>query len=202
MDNWKTKTESIRTGQGLKYLLFDAADKPLLFRDFLELIQRENGFRTYFIELLQSIPFEAYFWETPPVRNIDLDRPFEFVVINSKHLHGISPDKIAFSDYYDNPSDFKGTVSFLNLRGDAKLIVPCPLVEDEAYPHLAAFMKNAPLEQLDAFWQCVGKTMSEHVSEKHTWLSTAGLGVSWLHIRLDSRPKYYKYSPYKTAFYN
>ncbi|MGI9175867.1 MAG: DUF6940 family protein [Rhodothermales bacterium] len=23
------------------------------------------------------------------------------------------------------------------------------------------------------------------------WLSTAGGGVSWLHVRLDSRPKYY-----------
>ncbi len=31
------------------------------------------------------------------------------------------------------------------------------------------------------------------------WLSTAGGGVAWLHVRLDSRPKYYGYSPYKTA---
>lgn len=29
------------------------------------------------------------------------------------------------------------------------------------------------------------------------WLNTAGGGVAWLHIRLDHRPKYYRYLPYK-----
>ncbi|MGB1216866.1 MAG: DUF6940 family protein [Saprospiraceae bacterium] len=29
------------------------------------------------------------------------------------------------------------------------------------------------------------------------WLSTAGLGVYWLHIRMDNRPKYYKHKAYK-----
>jgi hypothetical protein len=28
------------------------------------------------------------------------------------------------------------------------------------------------------------------------WLSTSGLGVAWLHIRLDSTPKYYQHQPY------
>jgi len=27
--------------------------------------------------------------------------------------------------------------------------------------------------------------------------STAGAGVSWLHVRLDDRPKYYGFKPYK-----
>ncbi len=31
------------------------------------------------------------------------------------------------------------------------------------------------------------------------WLSTAGAGVSWLHVRLDDRPKYYGHGPYRTA---
>jgi hypothetical protein len=29
------------------------------------------------------------------------------------------------------------------------------------------------------------------------WLSTAGMGVSWLHVRLDSSLKYYGYKPFK-----
>lgn len=29
------------------------------------------------------------------------------------------------------------------------------------------------------------------------WLSTSGLGVYWLHMRLDRRPKYYTYEPFK-----
>ena len=28
------------------------------------------------------------------------------------------------------------------------------------------------------------------------WVSTAGLGVSWLHVRLDARPKYYRHDAY------
>jgi hypothetical protein len=31
------------------------------------------------------------------------------------------------------------------------------------------------------------------------WLSTAGMGVAWLHIRLDERPKYYSHKPYAVA---
>jgi hypothetical protein len=34
---------------------------------------------------------------------------------------------------------------------------------------------------------------------KPVWLSTAGAGVSWLHVRLDDRPKYYGYRPYQEA---
>lgn len=29
------------------------------------------------------------------------------------------------------------------------------------------------------------------------WLSTSGLGVYWLHVRLDTRPKYYNHDEYK-----
>jgi hypothetical protein len=29
------------------------------------------------------------------------------------------------------------------------------------------------------------------------WISTIELGVSWLHVRIDSTPKYYHYTPYK-----
>ena len=32
-----------------------------------------------------------------------------------------------------------------------------------------------------------------------TWLSTAGMGVSWLHVRLDSQPKYYGFAAYWAA---
>lgn len=31
------------------------------------------------------------------------------------------------------------------------------------------------------------------------WMSTAGISTPWLHVRLDSRPKYYHYGPYLQA---
>jgi hypothetical protein len=33
------------------------------------------------------------------------------------------------------------------------------------------------------------------------WLSTSGLGIYWLHFRLDTVPKYYTYAPYKRPDY-
>ena len=34
-------------------------------------------------------------------------------------------------------------------------------------------------------------------SEDPVWVSTNGDGVAWLHVRIDERPKYYAYAPYR-----
>jgi len=88
-------------------------------------------------------------------------------------------------------------ISFPNLGGDANLIVPTKQTGTSAYCHLKTFTNHAPIEQQHAVWQRVGSLMLENLSDENIWLNTAGGGVPWLHIRLDSRPKYYWYSPYK-----
>ena len=45
----------------------------------------------------------------------------------------------------------------------------------------------------------VGGAVQRRLGTKPVWLSTAGAGVSWLHVRLDDRPKYYGYAPYRQA---
>ena len=50
---------------------------------------------------------------------------------------------------------------------------------------------------LDALWQVVGEAMERRLGTEPVWLSTAGAGVSWLHVRLDDRPKYYGHAPYR-----
>ena len=64
-------------------------------------------------------------------------------------------------------------------------------------PHFATFLKNAPAEQIDALWRETARQARKMVGESPRWLSTAGLGVSWVHLRLDTRPKYYRFEPYK-----
>jgi hypothetical protein len=88
-------------------------------------------------------------------------------------------------------------VAFANLRGDALLVVPCPAGDAGAYGHLAAFVREAPEAQRDALWREVGEAMARRVGARPVWLSTAGAGVSWLHVRLDDRPKYYGHEPYR-----
>jgi hypothetical protein len=86
-----------------------------------------------------------------------------------------------------------------NLRRDATLIVPTPMKEASAYGHLASFVRNGPEEQRHALWRTVGLTMTRLVNPKPIWLSTAGGGVTWLHVRIDQRPKYYGYQPYQST---
>jgi hypothetical protein len=60
-------------------------------------------------------------------------------------------------------------------------------------------MRTAPGAQKHALWRAVGEAMQRRISQKPVWLSTAGMGVAWLHVRLDDRPKYYGYMPYRNA---
>ena len=79
------------------------------------------------------------------------------------------------------------------------LVIPC-LPDDNIgstpdYSHLQAFSDNAPLTlQLELFAQ-VSLAVQQWLREEHygVWLSTAGQGVAWLHIRLDMKPKYFKH---------
>lgn len=48
-------------------------------------------------------------------------------------------------------------------------------------------------------WRCVAETMLRRLSGRPLWLSTAGAGVAWLHVRVDPVPKYYAYPPYRVA---
>jgi hypothetical protein len=50
-----------------------------------------------------------------------------------------------------------------------------------------------------AVWATAARLVRENLGDTPRWLSTAGLGVPWLHLRLDSYPKYYRYRPYTTA---
>src|SRR4051812_31098730 len=44
--------------------------------------------------------------------------------------------------------------------------------------------------QKHSLWGLVGAAMQRRLSTRPVWLSTAGAGVSRLHVRLDDQPKY------------
>merc|ERR1711864_11401 len=105
-----------------------------------------------------------------------------------------------FADFF-NACD-KSVTSFKNLGGDAMLITPCPLkdVDLDIFSTLAPFMKAASSQHIQQFWETAASSALDLIKNRGrqpTWMSTSGLGVYWLHLRLDSTPKYYTYSPYK-----
>jgi hypothetical protein len=169
------------------------------FASALELLRTDHAFRSQLVSTLAASPFAAFFWETPPATMTSLARPFEFVLTDAPGLANASPDVNAFREHFNSDDDRNaGVVVFDNLGRDATLVVPCPRVSTEVYVHLAAFLRGAPEAQKHALLERMANEVLSRVSARPLWLSTAGMGVYWLHVRLDSRPKYYRHAPYKS----
>lgn len=154
----------------------------------------DRDFRAFYSQLLTSASFKAFFWELPPMVAQAVDQTFEFVLVNSNNLARVSPIGKAFKTHFSTDEPI---VVFENLGKDATLVVPTPKGKPSAYPHLAQFVRSGPKDQIDEFWKRVGQTYQDHLSDRPLWLSTSGLGVYWLHVRLDTYPKYYTYQPYR-----
>jgi hypothetical protein len=191
---FQSQIEVLNRGYVRKVYISHQADR-LRYDEVLKLWQNDAEFRSFFLSILADAPFSAYRWETPPITTATVDRTFEFVLLDDPGLDR-TPDTRSFSSYFD-PDSKDGIVAFPNLGNDAFLVVPSPRGEASAYGHLAAFVRQASPDQNHALWQTVGQVMEQQLNPKPIWLSTAGGGVSWLHVRLDSYPKYYGFSPYR-----
>ena len=109
----------------------------------------------------------------------------------------LRPDRTPFAAHLDAAQGLVAT--FDNLGHDATLIAPCGAVPSGC-AHLASWCRTAPPEEQHAFWRAVGQAVQAwwRRSDAPLWLSTSGLGVHWLHVRLDERPKYITHRPYRT----
>jgi hypothetical protein len=143
---------------------------------------------------MRTAPYVAYRWETPPIALGNQHQTFEC-------LQHDSPDL----DVPANPSDFEAyfqagrvVASFNNLGGDALLVAPCPISPSANYSHIGSFHRSAPSAQQHALWIAVAESVLANLGSEPQWLSTAGGGVDWLHVRLDKRPKYYRHRAWRT----
>lgn len=189
---WQTQIEALNDGQVHRFAISRDA-RTLSYADVLSLWRDDFRFRSHFVSLLADAPFAAYRWETPCVTSATLARDFEFVLLRCDRL-ARSVDCSTFAAHFCDDVEI---ATFPNLGGDAVMVVPCPVADSDIYGHLASFIRNAPESQLHQLWRSVAAAMLQRVSDRSVWLSTAGMGVSWLHVRIDDRPKYYGYSPFR-----
>ena len=179
---------------GMRYVLLEKG-QCIPHSRFIDLLKHNEAFRELYTRTLESAPYEAFLWENPAMSLHNLDHDYEFVLLNSKRLATKKPNVKTYSQYFEKG---KQVAIFPNLSKKSYLIAPTPFASDYAcYTHLANFVRDAPPEQIDIFWKTVGNEFHERLNEQNLWLSTHGLGVSWLHVRLDSNPKYYRHQPYK-----
>lgn len=192
---WNAEINNLDGDRMQKFGLSRAGDR-LSYAQVIANWQYDASFRKFFIGLLADAPFPAYFWETPAVNLASIDRPFEFVLVYSAQVAALSSNPRPFAKYFAASLKGESVVSFHNTGKDALLVAPCPDASMAAYASIATFSRNAPEAQQHALWQAAGAEMHQAVEQETIWLSTSGLGVAWLHLRLDQRPKYYNYAPY------
>jgi hypothetical protein len=184
-------------GAWIEVLVLDAHAEPLGRGAFVRALASDVDVRARLDRCVAEVRYQAVFFEMPPLERGRLEAAAKFVLVDAPRLLRMRPDPAAFAEHLGalGPS----VRSFANLSGDARLVVPCPEGPAESYVHLAALCRCAALEQRDLLWRVVAEQALAHV-EQHAaplWISTSGLGVGWLHVRLDSRPKYYSHRPYR-----
>jgi len=145
----------------------------------------------------------AYFFELPPLTQASAAAiPFELVTVAAPGLEAVRSDPRTFAHHLGGCAGSLEATAFANLNGDATLVSPCnaaPKVVEGAYATLAHFLRVAPAEQHEKLWTKLGavlRTTLQERGDRPTWVSTEGSGVSWLHVRLDSAPKYYHFTKY------
>lgn len=193
---WVARCEELVAGRGVRYTI-DVDARAATFADVLRGWREDAQFRSLCNDLLASSGFAAFRFETPPVTASTVRRQFEFVLLDSPALQQRA-DPHSFAEHFGSAGE-TGVAVFPNVGGDAVLIAPSPSASPSCYAHVAAFVRGAPQWQQQTLWRTVAEAMAARVGMRPVWLSTAGAGVAWLHVRLDDRPKYYGYDPYRRA---
>jgi len=169
----------------------------MTFSQVIDGWQDSPDFRKFYWQTLIELGGEGCFWEHPRLNRETVDLPYECVITRTKSFTAFAADQRPFDAVFDR----QNTIScFINLSGSAWLIVPNP-VDDEAVDcrDLVSFCRSAPNELLHDFWTTIGEEMAKAIAtgSDFQYLSTHGLGVLWLHVRMERRPKYYHHQAYK-----
>jgi hypothetical protein len=192
---WRIRKTRVASGTERWQLLDDAVGE-LAFSQVFSQWSSSEEFRAFWRASLREVPFESYCWECPPVTSQHSARAFECVFVSSPLLAETLPDAEPFAGYFRPDCS---VVTFESLGKDALLVAPCPGPEGSNFAHLSSFVATASEAQSSALWKGIGAALEGRIGSRPIWLSTAGLGVSWLHVRLDTRPKYYRHTPYKST---
>lgn len=164
---------------------------------FFEALVVDEALRLALTRTLAAHPTAGFFFETPPIDAVLAAQDFAFVLVDSPAVASLRADPAPFrAPLASAPPGPVAT--FPNLSGDAWLVVPRGL--GEPYAHLARFVREGPPAQIDALWAELGRAVLNWRAQRpeRLWVSTSGLGVSWLHLRLDTRPKYYSHAPFRS----
>ena len=145
---------------------------------------------------IPSIPFSVskpFTWKTSCIdkeqKNFYLEEFKE-----DKRLKNLKQDLETFKDAFDLFNKDKHCVAKPNLGKDSIMVVPTA-DKNKQYPSLFLFMETASEEKQKALWKLVAKETKKMLKKfDRVWINSNCLGVHYLHVRIDTKPKYYEES--------
>ncbi|MCB9745411.1 MAG: hypothetical protein H6741_35220 [Alphaproteobacteria bacterium] len=173
-------------------------ERALSFAEAMAALSVSHPARRALSEALAGTPYPAFFWECAPVTP-DMAAPFRFALVESRALAARPANAAPFRAQLEGPVGRPMVSTFRNLGGASLLVVPGEVLPYAAGAHLARFLREAQPELVDLLWRSLPGAVQQwwDRGEPRLWLSTSGLGVAWLHLRLDPAPKYYTWRPFK-----
>ncbi|ACH46891.1 unknown [Feldmannia species virus] len=130
----------------------------------------------------------SVFWETSRISADGSSTFKQKQVAASRDLPmSMVGDSSAFTKYlYGQTSP----VSFYNLNRTAVLVAPPDTGKN--FAHLGLFYKNSTTQERKQLWRKVAEEIMKKIRKgESVYVSTHGTNIPWLHIRLDTVPKYY-----------
>lgn len=147
---------------------------------------------------------KPFLWRTSVISNKE-DLPYIEEFTEDKRLEGRKQD---YSPFLKSPSSLlskknenkKYAIYSINLPKDTILVIPKPR-KNKNFTNIFYFMKEASNLQQKELWKLVAKQTRKMLKDnENLWISSQGLGVNYLHIRICSFPKYYENSKLKKSF--
>ena len=131
---------------------------------------------------------KAFMWKTSKLDKKESNTyKHEFVIYNGL------PTIQNYQAYkkYITQSKNKYVVSFMNLTNDTLLVVPIPK-RGKNFATIKDFIDNASATHQKKFWNAVASIARKFLkTNDFAYISTHGMGVSYLHVRISTIPRYY-----------
>ena len=168
---------------------------PISFGDAMKLLNMNKSFRSLVAEAFKRVPFKHYMFGFTKINSeADKRNPFKIFFKNSPEFKNITADPEPFLQYFQDSK--KKWTKFLNIGRDTLLLVPCPPKAQpnyEYYKSIGDYVENHSSKDFEEVLKNIGYIASR--LKAPMYINTHGFGVHWLHIRIDTKPKYCTWFP-------
>ncbi len=171
----------------------DASADRITFRQFLPLLESDEGFLQAFLGALADCDLKSFVWEMPALDKRGLVNEFE-CALTEVTLPGkakVHPAK--FADHFE---DDESVVTFASPDGSGQIVVPCPRQAEGWYADLFTFMRRCQPAQVHELWRTVARVAKPMIGAERIRIRSSAPGAPWLHFTIGPSPKPAAYRGY------